>query len=112
MKKNKFDYLLLLGIAMFMAVYVNAEVNLFSAIVFFIYTSIPTLILYYLFYIKKIKSNLKFLLMIVFGYSWAILTSFLIKETYISIALFFGISIGVLASLFHHLNNRKKTSQL
>lgn len=87
---------------MFMAIYVHEQVDLFWAIVFFIYTSIPSLILYYLFFIKKLNLNLRLILLIVFGYLWATLTSLLMKETYISIALFFGISIGSLASLFYH----------
>lgn len=108
--KIGYDFLLLLAIVMFMAVYVNAQVDLFVSIVFFIYTSIPSLILYYLFYIKKIETNLRLILLVVFGYLWAALTSFFIKETYISIALFSGISIGVLASFLYHLNKGRKNS--
>lgn len=60
--KNKYNYLLLLVITTFMTTYINAEVDLFLAILFFIYTSIPSLILYNLFYIKKIKPNLRLVL--------------------------------------------------
>ena len=109
--RKKYEYLLLLLIVMVFAVYVHKEVGLLFSVIFFIYTAIPGLFLYYLFYIKKIKLNLRFILLIVFGYLWATVTSFFINDIYVSIALFFGISIGILASfLYHFYKNRKNTT--
>lgn len=111
--KNKYGFLFLLTIVVFMTVYINSQVSLFLSVIFFIYTSIPGLILYYLFYLKKVEFKLRFILLVVFGYSWATLTSLLIKETYINVAIFSGISIGILASFFSHfIKNRKKPTNL
>lgn len=111
MRKN-YGYLILLVIAMYLAVFINEETGLFLlSVVVFISIAIPSLILYYLFYVKKIKLYLRFVLLIIFGYLWAIVISFSIKNSYISIVIFLGISIGILASLFYHCAiNKKKNS--
>src|SRR5690625_54094 len=107
---NKYDFSILLVIAMFMATFIYTEVNLFFATVFFICTSIPGLILYYLFYVKKIEFYLKFILLVIFGYSLATLASLIINETYISIVMISAVSISILVSFLYKLDRRRKGS--
>ena len=101
MKKTSKYLILLLLVFLLSQVFIYSE--FWNALIISVYTLIFCWVIYYLFNTKNKRYLFKVFIPIILGYTWALITSLILKDFYLTTGMFGGITLGVIISLVYHL---------
>lgn len=105
--KAFWNFLFVFLIVCYIAFQVYQSSNIKTAIIVFVYTVMLCSVIFYLFQIKRRNYLSANMLAIGLGYIWVLITSMIVNDVILTMAMFGGVTIGILIVFIYRIMKRR-----